>query len=129
MANLLLLFNHNLTEAQQEDAKHDLKVEDILLPPAEIGLLWSQLPADAQSLLPLLVPVQQWLTDTAQQGDFILIQGDFGACYIMAKFCFSNGLIPIYATTRRQAREKHQQDGSVLIQHTFNHVCYRRYDS
>ena len=61
------------------------------------------------------------------RGDYALIQGDFGACYIMVNFAFEQGLIPIYSTTVREAIEEPKDDGSVKLVHQFNHQIFRRY--
>jgi len=66
---------------------------------------------------------------TRNENDYVLIQGDFGACYIIVNFAFEIGLIPIYSTTRRAAVEKHENDGSVKLIHQFNHQMFRKYGS
>jgi hypothetical protein len=53
--------------------------------------------------------------------DHALIQGDFRACWLMVRFCFENGFIPIYAAALRDAMEEiqpgrfRQTDSSVFI--------------
>jgi hypothetical protein len=54
-------------------------------------------------------------------------QGDFGATYLMVRFALEQGLIPIYATTRRKAREESQADGAVKLTHHFQHQTFRKY--
>ncbi len=127
MANLLLLFNHIITSIQEEDAHKSLDVEDIVLPPEAISRAWAQLPAEAEKLFPLLTPVRQWLAAHACPGDYVLIQGDFGACYLMVEYARRQGYVPVYSTTRRDAVEKRHEDGTVEIIHAFRHVCFRRY--
>jgi len=127
MSRLFLLFNHTLTPDQQEDARTHLGVEAIIVPPADISRLWSQLPPDDKSIAPLLAPVRDWLDVVAVPGDHVLIHGDFGACFLMAGHAMSRGLIPIYSTTERHAIEEVLDDGSVHMAHRFRHVLYRRY--
>jgi len=67
------------------------------------------------------------LRKTGKTGDFVLIQGEFGATYFTVDFCFQNNLIPIYATSKREYREEPQQDGSVVRVHRFKHVQFREY--
>lgn len=68
-----------------------------------------------------------WLAMTAHQGDYALVQGDFGATYLAVRFAFKQGLIPVYSTTQRQAEEEHLPDGSVRLVHRFEHCMFRRY--
>jgi len=128
MPRLFLLFNHYpLTPEQQSDARTSLGVEEVITPPEKIRSLWSQFPPDAKGLASLLQPVRDWLVTAAIPGDLVLIQGDFGACYLMISFAMSQDLIPIYSTTERQAFEERLDDGSVHLVHRFRHVRFRLY--
>lgn len=129
MSELYLLFNHTLTLDQEKAACHDLGVAKIVEPPDGIRNIWQQLPPNAQHLYPLLEPVRAWLRDVAEPGSFLLVQGDFGATYLMVCFALEQGLIPVYATTRRRAIEEHLTDGTVKTVHVFHHVRYRKYGS
>ena len=127
MPRLFLLFNHSITPGQQENARDELGVATILEPPSELRSRWANIPAQAASLRPWLQPVCDWLADHAQPGDYVLIQGDFGACYLLVRFALESGFIPIYSTTERHAREQRLDDGRVRLEHTFDHVRFRRY--
>ena len=129
MTQLLLLFNHRLTPQQEADAKESLGVQQTISLPADIQQLWGQIPPELTSLSDYLRPVQAWLQYQAAAGDFVLIQGDFGACCSMVHAAFRLNLIPIYATTRREAVEDHLPDGTVQLTHQFRHVIFRKYDN
>lgn len=79
---LFLLFNHRLTRFQEEDARNSLGVERIIEPPLEIREFWSQVPPEADSLEEYLAPVFVWLAAMARSGDFVLVQGEFGATWL-----------------------------------------------
>ena len=128
MARVFLFFNHTLTEDQHEALYRELAVTEIVLPPEDLRSLWAFIPPDSPTLKDILVPVSSWLENQTAAGDFILIQGDFGACYLLVRYALQHGLIPIYSTTKRRAEERHLDDGSVRIEHTFKHVIFRRYD-
>ncbi|MDY6853455.1 MAG: CRISPR-associated protein Csx20 [Thermodesulfobacteriota bacterium] len=125
--SLFLLFNHALTPLQEQDARASLGIRRIISPPSQLKDIWSTLPADIISLSNYLKPVQDWLSNQAKDNDYVLIQGDFGACYIMVNFAFEHGLIPIYSTTKREAKEDHNSDGSVHLVHRVEHVIFRKY--
>lgn len=127
MARLLLLFNHTLTRDQQDAAQRELGITQIVTPPLLQQQLWSNIPADAELLLPFIEPLVTWLRDVGTEGDYILIQGDFGACFLMINQALNLGMIPIYSTTARQATEVHQDDGRVRLEHVFQHVRFRQY--
>lgn len=124
---LFLLFNHHFTPEQEAQAREQLGITKILAFPAELQRRWSQIPPDLPGLQDYLAGLKEWLAKEARPGDYILIQGDFGATYLMVSFALEKGFIPIYATTRREARETVQPDGSVRLTHTFRHQQFRRY--
>ena len=124
---MLVIFNHSLTESQRTDARHSLGVATFVAPPPELLALWSQLPPDAPSLVPVLAPVFDWLAQTGRKGDFVLVQGEFGATFLVAQKAQALGLIPVYATTRREAVEQVCGD-KVQLTHQFCHVRFRRYE-
>ncbi|MDO8948663.1 MAG: CRISPR-associated protein Csx20 [Desulfocapsaceae bacterium] len=126
---LFLLFNHNLTAPQETDARTSLGVDRIVLPPLEISRCWVEIPPDAEELASYLAPVFTWLGSEAISGDFVLIQGEFGATFLLVHEAIRLGLVPVYSTTIRQAVEQHLPDGQVKISHIFSHVRYRKYTS
>ncbi len=125
--SLFLIFNHTFTAAQEQAAAGQLGVGEIVALPPELQALWSQVPPELPELRHYLQPLCRWLAAQAQPGDVVLIQGDFGATYLMVNFALAQGLIPVYATTRRQAREDHLPDGTVKMVHHFQHQMFRRY--
>lgn len=127
MSAMFLLFNHSITPLQEEDACRSLHVGRIVESPPVVKAIWSQIPADLSTLSTYLDPVRQWLLREAAGGDFILIQGDFGATFLMVEFARQNALVPLYSTTERTAVENHLEDGSVQLEHHFRHIRYRRY--
>lgn len=56
-----------------------------------------------------------------------MIQGDFGACYLVVRYCFEHGYVPVYSTTERNALEKHRGNNQVELTHRFQHVKFRKY--
>lgn len=124
---LFLLFNHQLTPDQERDARRSLSITRIVEPPEELRELWGNVPPDLPELAAYLEPVKLWLTTHAGPGDYVVIQGDFGATFLMVNFAFSRGLTPIYSTTEREAKEEMQPDGSVELVHRFLHKRFRKY--
>ncbi|SLM28429.1 conserved exported hypothetical protein [Desulfamplus magnetovallimortis] len=124
---LFLLFSHTPTTEQIEDARLSLGVESIVAMPQEIKNIWQQFPPDVLAIEPMLKPVKKWLSQKSNKGDFALIQGDFGATFLMVLYAKDIGLVPIYATTERKATEIMQSDGTLTIEHIFKHRRFREY--
>ncbi len=127
MSDLILIFNHTITPVQEEQAKEELGVENIVVPPQDIRTLWTAVPPAAEALVPFLQPVVSWLDQNVNKGDFVLIQGDFGACYLMVQHALKKEYIPVYSTTERKAVERQLTDGGIQVTHTFRHVYFRKY--
>jgi hypothetical protein len=61
-------------------------VERIVFLPPDLQDLWSNIPPDRPAIRDYLQPIRVWLQGEATSGDYVLIQGDFGACWLMVNF-------------------------------------------
>ena len=127
MKKLFLLFNHRFTPEQEADARASLGVEGFVDLPPDLARLWRQIPADLPEIGGSLEPVRRWLARESRPGDAAFIQGDFGACALMVEYARELGLVPVYSTTERKAREEKLPDGSVRMSHQFKHTLFRKY--
>ncbi|MBF0201380.1 MAG: TIGR02221 family CRISPR-associated protein [Desulfamplus sp.] len=124
---MLLLLSHSLTDEQIADARSSFEVAEFMEMPDHVKTLWSQVPPDSPGLEEILDPVKAWLKKEGGKGDIVVIQGDFGAAFLMVGFAMENGLIPVYATTSRQVRETPGSDGTIKMEHLFRHRRFRHY--
>jgi hypothetical protein len=95
--------------------------------PYRLQKLWSGVPPDIEELKNYLKPIFEWLNQNTKKGDWVLIQGDFGAVCLMVDFCFQKGFVPVYATTKRNTVEK-MENGKLIKVSEFEHVRFRRYE-
>lgn len=126
MSTMFLLFSHKLTNEQIASAKKDLNCENLVYLPRELQNLWSNIPATEQDY-EHLIHFENFIFKNYKEGDYALIQGDWGYTYHMINFCKKIGVIPLYSTTERNSREVFNQDGSVSKISLFKHVIYKRY--
>ena len=125
---LFLLFSHKLTEKQKSAAYKELGISEIVSLPKDLQEKYSQVPADLPSLKDYAQSILDWLKSQSKKGDYVLIQGEFGLVFIMIQHAFKMGLVPVYSTTKRDAVEVHNEDGSVSMIHSFKHVRFRKYE-
>lgn len=123
-----MIFSHELTEPQQKEAYEAFGAEAIYALPQELNQLWSNIPAALPELAGFLRPVTQWLESQVHEGDFLLIQGDFGATYLMIEWGFRHKCIPVYATTERKVIKEVLGNNEVVTHRVFEHVQFRRYE-
>jgi len=119
---LHLLFSHHLTDEQIKDAKESMQVSDFAPLPSNLQKSFSNVPPGLETLTEYAKPFKAYLQEKATEGDFVLIQGDFGLCFILVEFCKGANLIPVYATTKRIAVE---ENGIKISK--FKHIKFRRY--
>ncbi len=124
---LFLIFNHNLTDLQRRDAEINLDIDRIVDLPEHLKAVWRQVPPDVETIDVAIVPVADWLRENSRPGDYVLIQGDFGAVYQMVNIAFDLKLVPVYSTTAREATETLGPDGDIELTHRFRHVQFRSY--
>jgi len=124
---LFLLFNHQLTREQILDAKKNLSIEEFIYIPNDLQKIWSNFDPAIESFKEELDIFVKFLNKNAKKDDFILVQGDFGAVYSIVDFCFKNGFVPIYATTKRISKERNLGFKTEKIS-LFEHIAYRKYE-
>ncbi len=128
MKKMILFFSHHLTEAQIEDAQKNYAIEEFVSLPKELQPLWSQIDPDIPTLKEGLKPLFDFLKTEAKKGDYALIQGDFGAVYLMVNYAKELGVIPVYATTKREAVEYIDENGKLVKKSVFEHRRFREYE-
>lgn len=127
MKKMFLLFSHNLSQTQIDDAKINLKIEEFISLPQNLQNLWSDIPSDLVFLNEYLIPFRSFLVENSNFEDIVLIQGDFGAVYQMVNFAKDLGLMPVYATTNREIEEI-VIDNQTLKKSIFEHIRFREFE-
>lgn len=126
MANKFVsIMNHKLTERQLEDAKR-FNGEEL-----EVIELQSELVDPAASTEEVYAQARRILSQLPPDTKYVNIMGDFGMTVaevlLLKSGEFGQGIVPVYATTHRQAQEVRNPDGSITKTSVFNHVKFRAY--
>ncbi len=124
MKKMFVLMSHQMTQTQYNDARSSYDVEQFV----ELDNKdWSNIPADTDSISLYLETLKHNILQDAQLNDLLLVQGDFGATVAMVHFAHEQGIVPVYATTQRIARDIVNGDRVTTIR-TFEHVRFRIYE-
>ncbi len=123
---LYVLINHTLFAEQVSDAYKHLGVDEIAYFPEEALKVWGNISPHVNYIKDKLYPIYDYMNKTCEEGDYLLVQGDSGATFQVVQKALSLKLIPVYATTKRQAVEKFV-DGKSIKTSVFKHVMYRKY--
>ncbi len=124
--SIFLLFSHKLTEEQVEELK-GYRITRFVYLPEKLQNLWSNVPPEDIVLSEYLKPILEWLGKNAHKDDWVLVQGDFGAVFLVVDFCFYKGFMPVYAATKRNVVEKNENGKSIKVSE-FKHERFRKYE-
>lgn len=128
MPNIFILLSHKLTQEQIDALKNELKINNIILLPENLQLLWGNIPPEPEKIHDILNPIRLWLKENAKSGDYALIQGDMGATYQMINYAFSINIHPCYTTTERISLQEKDNNGTVNVIKQFKHIRFRLYE-
>ena len=126
MPRTFCLLNHALTQKQLTELGEKFNSKEIVYPEKNLAELWAQIPPE-KSNDEVVESVVSWLKNKAIPGDLFIIQGEFGSTFTLVDFALKNGLVPLYATTRRIAKESRIGE-TVHREYIFEHVCFKRYE-
>ena len=124
---MFLLFSHKLSDEQKKAAYSDFGIDTFVSLPAELQNIWSNIDPDKETLYNVLVPLKTFLNKKALKNDVVLIQGDFGAVWIMVQYCKEKGFKAVYATTRRNVVEYRDKNGKDVKKSIFEFRRFREY--
>ena len=126
MPKTFCLLNHTLTKKQLAELSEKFNSTEIVYPGKNLAELWSHIPP-VKSNEEVVEAVASWLKDKSNPGDLFIIQGEFGSTFTLVDFALKNSLVPLYATTRRIAKESRNGE-TVRREYIFEHVCFKRYE-
>lgn len=131
ICNVFLLISHKLTDDQKEELLAQNSISNIMYLPSNLQSMWSAVPtaAESRSIENHISIFIEYLLENTKEGDYIMIQGDFGLTYALTSWSLNHNRIPIYATTQRIAQENINPDGSKTLVHSFKHNGFRKYRS
>ena len=125
MPRTFCLLNHVLTQNQLAELSEKFNSSEIVYPEKNLSELWSQIPPE-KSNEEVVESVASWLKSNATPGDLFIIQGEFGSTFTLVDFALKKGLVPLYATTRRVAKESRSGE-TVRREYVFEHICFKKY--
>lgn len=127
MKKLIIVFSHKLTDLQKKDAKNSLSAENFVYLPKGLQQIWSNIDPYKDDIDEEIFSILNWVLENASQKDIVLVQGEPGATYSLVKLLKEKKLTVVYSTTKREAFEIKNSDGSISIVHKIKHVRYREY--
>ena len=124
MKKFVSIMNHKLTEDQIKDAQ-SFNGEAL-----EVIELQSELVNPTSSTEEVYAQARRILSQLPADTAYVNVMGDFGmtvAEVLLLKSGEYGQIVPVYATTHRQAQEVKQPDGSIIKTSVFKHVKFRAY--
>ena len=122
----LLVFSHQLTENQEKELIEEYEVKEIENLPEELQNMWSNVLIE-KDYEKNLEKIKEFIKKNFNEGDIILIQGNWGYTYNLVKWSIENGLVPVYSYTKRNVEEV--KDGETVKKISyFKHVKFIKYE-
>lgn len=126
MPKTFCLLNHQLTDNQKRELSEKYAAQEVIYPPAEISQLWSQIAPETERS-EISRKIIQWLVaQNAQAADLFIIQGEFGATFMLVDYALKNKMIALYATSRRVSKEVVEGE-TVRKEFSFEHIMFKEY--
>jgi len=85
-----------------------------------------ELKGDYETIEACLTEIKTYISARFKTGDYLLVQGDYGATFNMVQFAKEIGLVPVYATSKRDVKEVVDGEYVTTIRE-FKHVRFRKY--
>lgn len=127
MPKTFCLLNHELTQNQITELREKFNSDKIIYPSEKLSLLWKSIPPEEENG-EIIKKAVEWLKESgAEKGDLFIVQGEFGSTFTLVDFALKSGLVPIYATTKRVAKESRNGE-TVCREYIFKHVCFKKYE-
>lgn len=114
MADLRLIFSHELTEGHKKNAYNNLKCDHIIPLLSPLQKIWSNILPD-KGISDVIKEFKEYTKVSASKGNYILIQGDPGMVFSLVHWCLKRGMIPIYSTTKRITEETYKRDKKEIL--------------
>ncbi len=127
MKKMLLIFSHNLTAEQKEEALSILGCSDLVPLPPDLQSRWSNVDPSLDCITDNIDEIVTWILNSSEDGDYLLVEGDFGMTFAVVSWALDNNRIAVYSTTERSYSNRKEKDGTFINIHRFKHVKFRRY--
>lgn len=124
---MFLVFSHKMNNKQLEDGRKSMNINEYVYMPDELQKVWNNIAPEKQDITDDVNKIIEWLEISMNQGDVVLVQGDFGATYKVVNYLKNNGRMVVYSTTKREAKEEIIEEGKISVHHLFSHVIFREY--
>lgn len=122
-----IIMSHDLLDVQINELREKMKVNEIVYLPHDLKTRFMQISKETNESIKLINDIKEFIDRNKINGDYVLIQGEYGVTNYIVNWCFKNELSPIYASTERVYNREVLEDGSILNKHIFNHKEFKSY--
>lgn len=122
---VLLVFSHELTENQEKELKEEFEVDKIEKLPIDLQNMWSNVSIKTK-YYENLEEIKKYIENNFNEGDILLIQGNWGYTYNLVNWGINEKYIPIYSYTERNVEEVKDGENIKKISY-FKHVKFIEY--
>ncbi|MCR4943181.1 MAG: TIGR02221 family CRISPR-associated protein, partial [Clostridium sp.] len=125
--NCLVMLSHNLQKEQIDELKNNFNVNKIIYLSENLMKSWRNINPKEDINEDLFNEFNDEILNKTSEGDYVIVQGEWGITYAIVSSCLKLNRIPIYATTERKVLEEENSEGKVQSKKIFKHVKFREY--
>lgn len=118
---IFLFFSHKLTYEQEKELRERWNCEEFMYLPENLQELWSNVDENVS-----IATFLDFLKERGQEGDLVLIQGEWGLTFRMILNAISLKMIPIYSYAKRRSEEV-VENGYIVKKSYFKHEYFVEY--
>ncbi len=98
----IFVVSHEPTPDQLEELKNNWDIQEIVRMPKDIASKWQSIPPGKESIEEEILVIKNWIDEVCTPGDVVIIQGDYGASFMLADYVRKLAFTPLYAATKRE---------------------------
>lgn len=124
MRQMILFFSHQLTPKQEREAIQRWGITSFVALPPNVQQQWSMIEPHSETIE--MNSFYDYIRHTAQRGDVVLVQGDYGATLQLVRYVQHLGCLAVYATAIRGEQIATENDPN-HAPGEYKHCRFRRY--
>ena len=118
--------NHKILPAQLEELEKKYGVSSIVTPPDSIAAAWSSIATTEVIPESVYISILKWFEGISSE-DVAVVQGETAMTFKLVNYLLNKGITVLASVTQRKSFEV-EDNGKIIKQSEFKHICFRRYE-
>lgn len=126
MKKVIVFLSHKINEEQKKELLEEFKIQDLIFLTDELQDIWSDVKCDDSYYIGI-EKMKKFMIENLREGDYIIVQGNWGYVYELVKLAKEKGIHAIYSFSYRNSEEEILKDGISLKLSKYKHIKFIEY--